>query len=167
MAGGTPDAVVEPERRVTQMTELVDAARQWIGTPYVHQSACKGAGCDCLGLLLGLWREFNGSLPAPVPAYTMDWSEAAGEERLLTAARAHMNEKPLDAAAEGDVLIFRMRERAVAKHVGFQTQTGHAPHFLHAYSRRGVVEGALTAPWARRIAARFEFPLPALAPKRT
>lgn len=140
------------------MSAVVTAARDWLGTPYVHQASCKGAGCDCLGLLLGLWREFHGTLPAPVPAYTLDWSEVSGEERLLTAARAHLAEKPLADAATGDVLVFRMRQNAVAKHVGLQTEIGAHPRFLHSYTGRGVTEGALTPPWARRVAARFTFP---------
>ncbi len=140
------------------MSAVVAAARDWLGTPYIHQTSCKGAGCDCLGLLLGLWQEFHGGLPAPVPAYTNDWSEASGEERLLDAARAHMTEKPLTDAALGDVLIFRMRSGAVAKHVGLQTQITPGPRFIHAYSGRGVTEGALTPPWARRVVARFAFP---------
>lgn len=140
------------------MSAVVLAAREWLGTPYVHQASCKGAGCDCLGLLLGLWREFHGHLPAPVPAYTSDWSEASGEERLLDAARAHLTEKPIADAAPGDILIFRMRAGAVAKHVGLQTQVLPSPRFLHAYSGRGVCEGALTTPWARRVVARFVFP---------
>ena len=140
------------------MSDVVAAARRWLGTPYVHQASCKGAGCDCLGLLLGLWREFHGDLPAPVPAYTNDWSETSGEERLLEAARAHMAEKALSDAAPGDILIFRMRDGAVAKHVGLQTQVGATARFLHAYSGRGVTEGALTPPWARRVVARFTFP---------
>ena len=140
------------------MSAVVASAREWLGTPYVHQAACKGAGCDCLGLLLGLWREYHGQLPAPVPAYTNDWSETSGEERLLEAARAHMTEKPLGDAAPGDILVFRMRTGAVAKHVGLQTQAGPEPRFLHAYSGRGVTEGALTTPWARRVVARFAFP---------
>ena len=39
---------------------IVAAARGWIGTPYVHQASVKGLGCDCLGLLRGLWREMAG-----------------------------------------------------------------------------------------------------------
>lgn len=149
------------------------AARGWLGTPYVHQAACKGAGCDCLGLLLGLWRELHGAVPAAVPAYTSDWSETSGEERLLEAARSHLSEKPLADAAPGDVLIFRMRAGAVAKHVGLQTQLLPGPRFIHAYSGRGVTEGALTTPWARRVVARFAFPEPppatdpTSAPERT
>lgn len=142
------------------MSRVVTSARGWLGTPYVHQASCKGAGCDCLGLLLGLWRELNGALPAPVPAYTNDWSEASGEERLLDTVRLHLAEKHLGDAASGDVLIFRMRAGAVAKHVGLQTQVCPDARFIHAYSGRGVTEGALTAPWARRLVARFVFPDP-------
>ena len=41
------------------MTEGVDvmrSARSWLGTPYRHQGARKGVGCDCLGLVRGVWR---------------------------------------------------------------------------------------------------------------
>lgn len=142
------------------MSAVVTIARTWLGTPYVHQASCKGAGCDCLGLLLGVWREIHGTLPAPVPAYTNDWSEVSGEERLLQAARAHLVEKLRDEAALGDVVIFRMRASAVAKHVGVQSAIGPVPRFIHAYSGRDVTESVLTRPWARRVAARFAFPPP-------
>ena len=137
---------------------LVLAARGWIGTPYVHQAATRGAGCDCLGLLRGLWCELHGAEPEAVPPYSMDWSEAQGEERLWKAAQRHMRPKAIEAAAAGDVLLFRMRQGAVAKHLGVQAEAGAAPTFIHAYSGYGVVESPLSAPWQRRIVARFEFP---------
>jgi NlpC/P60 family putative phage cell wall peptidase len=134
------------------------AARGWIGTSYVHQASCKGAGCDCLGLLRGLWREIHGAEPEQVPAYTPDWSESSGEERLWAAVARHLSAKPITAVTPGDVLLFRMRDVGVAKHVGVQAETGPAPTFIHAYSGRGVVESVLTPPWARRLVARFTFP---------
>jgi NlpC/P60 family putative phage cell wall peptidase len=140
------------------MSGIVQAARGWIGTPYVHQASCRGAGCDCLGLLRGVWREVHGAEPEPVPAYTADWSEPSGEERLWAAAARHLREKPLACAVPGDVLLFRMRDGGVAKHVGVQAATGPAATFIHAYSGRGVVESALTPPWVRRLVARFAFP---------
>lgn len=140
------------------MSEIVEVARAWLGTPYIHQASCKGAGCDCLGLLRGIWRALHGAEPEAIPAYTMDWSEPSGEERLWAAAMRHLVDKPRDAAAPGDVLLFRMRDGGVAKHVGVQAEIGAAPSFIHAYSGRGVVESALTPPWARRVVARFSFP---------
>ncbi|UWQ15585.1 C40 family peptidase [Aliiroseovarius sp. M344] len=138
--------------------EVVAEARTWCGTPYVHQASCKGSGCDCLGLIRGVWRGVLGAEPAPVPAYTADWSEAARLEVLWDAARAHMVERPADAAQPGDVLLFRMQGGAIAKHLGILTRAGDAPAFIHAYTGHGVVENSLSTPWARRIVACFAFP---------
>ncbi len=140
------------------MSAHVTAARGWIGTPYVHQASCKTGGCDCLGLLRGIWREVLGPEPELPPAYSPDWSEPQGEERLWAAALRHLEAKPLTQEQPGDVLLFRMRSGAVAKHLGLQARTGPAASFIHAYSGHGVIESAMTAPWRRRIVARFAFP---------
>lgn len=144
---------------MTCPVDIVCAARRWIGTPYVHQASVKGAGADCLGLLRGVWREVLGHEPEIVPAYTMDWSEPQGEERLWQAALRHLSPKAVADEAAGDVLLFRMRDGSVAKHLGVQSLTGTRAAFVHAYSSHGVIESALSAPWRRRIAARFAFPM--------
>ncbi|RLJ60012.1 NlpC/P60 family putative phage cell wall peptidase [Litoreibacter meonggei] len=138
--------------------QIVAEAREWIGTPYLHQASCKGAGADCLGLLRGVWRAVYGTEPEAVPAYSADWSEPQGEERLWAAARRRLVAKALDEAALGDVVLFRMREQGVAKHLGITSTLGDAPKFIHAYSGHGVVESPFSEPWARRVVARFEFP---------
>lgn len=140
------------------MTPVVVAARGWIGTPYVHQASTRGAGSDCLGLLRGVWREVIGPEPVPVPAYSMDWSEPQGDERLWRMALRVLRQKPVHEDAPGDVLLFRMRAGAVAKHLGIQAGAGENATFVHAYSGHGVVESRLTPPWQRRIVARFAFP---------
>lgn len=137
----------------------VEAARGWIGTPYRHQASCKGAGADCLGLVRGVWRDVLGAEPEPVPAYTRDWSETGGEEALWRAALRHcVARAKCDPAQPGDLLLFRMREGAVAKHLGLQAETGAAPTFIHAFSGHAVVESPMSLPWRRRIVARFAFP---------
>lgn len=138
--------------------DIVGAARGWIGTPYRHQASCRGAGTDCLGLVRGIWREVLGAEPESVPPYTQDWSEPAGEERLWQGARAHLIEKPAAAMCPGDVLLFRMRSGRIAKHLGILARGGPEASFIHAYSGHGVVESPLSAPWARRVAACFQFP---------
>lgn len=138
--------------------QAVNEARAWIGTPYVHQAAIKGAGTDCLGLVCGVWRRLYGALPEAPPAYTQDWAEPAGDEVLLQAALRHLRPKRLEDAACGDVVLFRMRAGSVAKHLGIQAEIAPAPSFVHAYSGHAVTESALTPPWARRIVARFAFP---------
>ena len=141
------------------MSLVVEVARSWIGTPYVHQAARRGAGCDCLGLVLGVWRELKGHLPEPVPAYSMDWAEPQGDEELWNAAKRWLIPKPLEDEASGDVLLFRMRKTSVAKHLGISARIGKAASFVHAYSGHAVAESSLSLPWRRRIVARFEFPM--------
>jgi NlpC/P60 family putative phage cell wall peptidase len=140
------------------MNAYVIAARSWIGTPYVHQGVMRGAGCDCLGLIRGIWAEVATIGLEPVPAYTADWSEPQGEETLMRAARARLCSKALDDVAAGDVLLFRMRQGAVAKHLGVQAETGPHPTFIHAYQGHGVLENTLSTPWQRRLVGRFAFP---------
>jgi len=141
-----------------QAARIVEAARNWIGTPYRHQASCRGAGTDCLGLLRGVWREVLGAEPETVPPYTADWSEAARREDLMAAAQRWMVPVGPGSAGPGQVLLFRMREGAVAKHLGISALGAGGETFIHAYTGHGVVESPLSAPWARRIVGRFGFP---------
>lgn len=134
--------------------DVVAEARAWLGTPYRHQASARGAGCDCLGLLRGIWQSLYGQAPV-VPPYTRDWDEVARRDVLREAAGRFLNEKPVEALSPGDVILFRMRTGAVAKHLGICSEDGR---FIHAYSGHGVVESALSAPWRRRIAGVFAFP---------
>ncbi len=143
---------------IRKADQAVAEARAWLGTPYVHQASCRGAGTDCLGLLRGVWRALYGAEPEVVPAYTADWAEPSHDEVLLRAGRRLLCPKPRQEEATGDVILFRMRAGSVAKHLGIQSIAGPQARFIHAYSGQGVTESALTDPWRRRIAARFAFP---------
>ncbi|WP_085467650.1 NlpC/P60 family protein [Mesorhizobium australicum] len=134
---------------------IVAAARRWIDTPYVHGQSAWMAGCDCLGLVRGVWRDLYGSEPELPPVYTADWAEIGGREDLLSAARRNLAEIPLAEAAAGSVLLFRWRPGLPAKHCGILSAPGR---MIHAYDRRRVHEIALPAGWRRRIAAAFDFP---------
>lgn len=143
---------------MTVAEEALAEARGWIGTPYQHQASAKGIGTDCLGLLRGIWRKLHGQEPQAVPAYTEDWAEPARREVLLEAASRWLIAKDLAEQAAGDVLVFRMREGSIAKHLGLQSRVGAHPQFIHSYTGHGVIESSLSVPWQRRIAARFCFP---------
>jgi NlpC/P60 family putative phage cell wall peptidase len=136
---------------------VIAAARSWLGTPYHDQASLKGAGCDCLGLARGVWREVVGPEPLPVPPYSRDWGEAGPFEVLADGAGRWMLMVPTVHAGPGALVLFRMRRGAIAKHIGILT--GPAS-FLHAYEGLGVVEEPLTPAWSRRIALAFLFPLP-------
>jgi len=134
---------------------VVAEARAWIGTPYRHQASLKGIGCDCLGLVRGVWRTIHGGEPERIVAYAPDWAEASGQENLATAARRHMQEIAADEVLPGDVLLFRWRERFPAKHAAILT----APDLMvHAHDGAAVAEVSFAPWWRRHLAYAFRFP---------
>ena len=133
---------------------VIAAARGWLGTPYVHQASVLGAGCDCLGLARGVWREQHGAEPVTPPPYTRDWGEAGGAEVLAEAARRFLLEIPVTAAGPCALILFRMARNAPAKHCGIRSETG----LIHAYEGAGVIEEPWSPQWARKAAFAFHYP---------
>ena len=134
-------------------------ARKWLGTPYQHQASLRGVGADCLGLVRGIWREVYGEEPQSVPPYTSDWAERDAGEDLLDACERWLMRRPDGQMQIGDVLVFRMRPQAVAKHCGvLSSLEGQEPKFIHAYWARSVVESWMGDWWRRRIVAAFGWP---------
>lgn len=134
--------------------DIVRAARAWIGTPYLHQASLKGVGCDCIGLVRGLWRELIGPEPEPLRPYTPDWAEANGAESLIELGDKYFAPVETNAFAAGDLLVFRFRDKYPAKHVGVATG---ADRMIHAHDGARVAEIAIGA-WRRRIVRAFAFP---------
>ena len=134
---------------------IVAEARAWIGTPYRHQASVKGVGCDCLGLVRGVWRACVGEEPELPPPYAADWAEARGEEALAEAALRHLTPVAVDRFKPGDVLLFRWRAGFVAKHVVIATRDGT---MIHAHDGAAVCEVRLAPWWRRRLAYAFAFP---------
>jgi NlpC/P60 family putative phage cell wall peptidase len=134
---------------------LVAEARSWIGTPYRHQASLKGVGCDCLGLIRGIWRGCIGDEPEAPPPYAPDWAEARGEETLAEAALRHLVPVPCDAFRAGDVLLFRWRDGCVSKHIAMASSQAA---MIHAHENAAVCEVALAPWWRRRLAYAFAFP---------
>ncbi|WP_116652862.1 NlpC/P60 family protein [Pelagibacterium sediminicola] len=133
--------------------KIIAEARRWLGTPYRHRAATRGAGCDCLGLVRGVWRELYGREPQAVPPYGADW-RAAGDGGLERAARRHMvavEGQPLP----GHLVLFALVRHRPPRHCAIMVEAGR---FIHAQEQVGVVEADLTEAWQRRIAGVFAFP---------
>lgn len=139
---------------------IVAETRDWIGTPYQHQASLKGVGCDCLGLVRGVWRAVIGQEPERAPPYAPDWAEASSGEPLADAAARHLIAIDRDKLEPGDVLLFRWRNHLPAKHAAIVTSYGADRHgtMVHAHDGAAVAEVALAPWWRRRLAYAFRFP---------
>lgn len=135
--------------------KIVSIARSWKGTPYHHQESVKGAGCDCLGLVRGVYQEYTGKPAAIFSPYSRDWAETSREETLINAAEKHLISTSKFSMHKGDVLIFRFRKWMVAKHTAILTSEHR---MVHAIEGSKVEEVHLGKWWQRHIAAVFTFP---------
>lgn len=134
-------------------SDIVAAARGWLGTPYRHQASVKGVGCDCLGLVRGIWREFYGDEPEAVPNYSASWGEGKGVDVLSEVAEKHLVKCGFPST--GRVVIFRMRPNIIAKHCGIMIGNGK---FIHSTEGHGVVEVHMVPWYSSRIVGSYAFP---------
>jgi NlpC/P60 family putative phage cell wall peptidase len=135
--------------------DIVSEARDWLGTPYCHQASLKGQGCDCLGLIRGIWRVCVGDEPEDPPPYLAGQIGQPGDTRLNAAFDRHFQRVALSGLQPGHVLLFRPREDGPACHCAVLSC---ADAIIHAYWNRSVVETPLSKWWRRRLVAAFAFP---------
>ncbi len=134
---------------------LVAGARTWLGTPYLHQASLRGVGCDCLGLVRGVWRDVIGPEPEKPGPYSADWAEASGVESLALAGQKHFHAIDVHDFDAGDVLLFRWRANVPAKHIAIATSRAT---MVHAHEGAAVCEVAISPWWRRKLAFAFSFP---------
>src|SRR5690606_7297010 len=112
-----------------------------------------GAGCDCLGLVRGVWRALYGAEPVPLPAYSADWRRAPASG-LLEVAEALLR-RVAGGPEAGHLVLFRLGRTSAPRHCG--VMVGH-DRFIHAQEGLGVVEANLGEGWRKRVAGTFVFP---------
>ena len=120
--------------------ELVEKAREYIGTPFHHQGRVKGAGVDCIGLgicsLIELGFEINDQ---------QNYPRLPRRGELLEAVKAHCDPIELSDAKMGDLLVFVFVKRLGPQHIGIVTEHGM---MIHSWSKaKGVVEHNLDQSW--------------------
>jgi len=126
-------------------TDIITAARGWLGTPFHHQGRLKGVGCDCIGLVLGVSKELGisdydytayGRIPNPI---------IFGRELRANFDLANRPDP-------GSVLWFSFN--VAPQHVGIVTDTG----LIHAFAVAGrVVETGLDPQWLARCRGIFRY----------
>ena len=126
-----------------QRTLVVAEAQSWLGTPYVPNQGCKGAGVDCAWILLRVYAACGLiHVTDPVPYKSALARLRAGEqfyramiERFAVPARA--------AAQPGDIVLFRVPvtagDRVVISRVTHGAIVEAWPTVIHAYSPAGKV----------------------------
>lgn len=134
--------------------QIVAEARSWLGTPYHHQAALKGIGCDCIGLLKGIYAAFGGVVDLPAD-YSPSWHVHRAEERLREGLSRYGTEIPLLSARPGDILLFGIG-KGPAAHGAVLIEPDI---MIHAYAEAGaVIASRLAGRWLAWRRSAFAFP---------
>jgi hypothetical protein len=127
--------------------DVVNKAREYIGTKFHHQGRLKGVGIDCAGLVIGVAKDLNltnfdfinyGHLPHA------DTLERLCDENLEKVSLADMQ--------EGDILL--MAFESEPQHLAIKTDIG----IIHSYAQvRRCVEHSLDNVWLSRIKKCYRY----------
>jgi NlpC/P60 family putative phage cell wall peptidase len=130
--------------------QIVDAARDWIGTPWHHDARMKGAGVDCVGLPICVFQGL-GVPVEDVRGYSLDRDGYA----LMRDVAARYGEEVTGDIAAGDLLLFR--SRMIVNHMGIATGPGGMVHAWNSPTVMAVAEHPLDRAWLSRIAAVYRY----------
>lgn len=129
---------------------VVNAARRYLGTPFMHQGRMVGIGVDCAGVLTCVAYDLGLK-----DVRISDYGRLPDPERAKQIIEAHMDPIPFSDLSLGDVLSFVILRDV--QHYGVLTQTD-SMRFLHAYETVGrVVETSLVGPWLKRLRNCYRF----------
>lgn len=119
---------------------VVEIAKTWLGTPWVHHARVKGVGVDCGHLLAAVFEEAGMVEPVPIPEYPQDWALHRSEELFRSIVETYARKVERD-PLPGDVVLFRFGR--CLSHGGIVLAW---PRIIHAYlNARDVVIDNVTA----------------------
>ena len=119
---------------------LIQEARRWIGTPFLHHAALRKRGVDCVNLWAEIYKAVGVSKSIILPDYSMGAGNALEDSQLesFITALGWMQEVSIEDPLPGDILTFRFGR--VAHHVGGRVW---GRKFIHSIKGHGVIESSL------------------------
>lgn len=88
-----------------QRQRVIAEAKTWLGTPYHHHAAVKGAGVDCAQILIEVYADAGLTERVDVGAYPIDWASHRSEERYISWVEKYA--KRVDTPQPGDIAMWR------------------------------------------------------------
>lgn len=145
----------KPPRRKRE--EIVEEARRWIGTPYLHQHKVFGFGVDCLNLPRAVGEAcgvlvVNEKRFAPLAAYSDQPSPRTVE--AVSRCLFKRTTRPL----LGDIARIAWRP-GLPMHFAILGEFRGRPTLIHALATKGgVVEHGFVAEWPGLVDSWWRFP---------
>jgi len=123
-----------------QRAAVVKAARSWTGTPYHHRAKVKGAGVDCIMLLVAAFEEAGVAHNVEVPKYSHQWHLHHDAEKYMEGLLKYCRELgPGEKTQPGDIVLFKF-----GRTFSHGAIVSEWPNIVHAWLKSGCVEDDYT-----------------------
>lgn len=145
---------------MTTRKQIIEEARTWIGTPWVHQMDTKGVACDCGGLVRGVMLELGMSQRKDWVEKVMNYSRWADGKSLQAVCDRYLVKIPNASAQAGDVILLALDKHP--QHIGILANYRHGGFSIihsanNAHPAR-VIETRLMYTRAFKRVATYSFP---------
>lgn len=135
---------------MTTRQDVIEKAREYLGTPFVHQGRLKRKGIDCIGLIVGVAKELG------LFDYDHKSYDRYSDGTLLM---QHMQQVydlgTVESRQPGDVVVYWVAKATKhPQHVGILTDIG----IIHTYDHvNKVVETHTHEKWTARMTHCFKW----------
>lgn len=142
---------------------IVDEARSWIGTSFMHQGRCRmtnenQGGCDCIGLVMQVAKALSLKSKTGELLHSFDqksYGRIPQGNRLSELCKAHLLPVDKGKILTGDIVLLRFKK--YPQHVAFYADDRGFPSLIHSYQQASyVVESRLESYWKLRIINVFK-----------
>jgi cell wall-associated NlpC family hydrolase len=128
-------------------TEIVETARQYVGTKYHHQARLRFHGLDCIGLLVVTAQD----LGIPIKDVT-NYRRIPDGKSLIANLDAQLEKT--DEMLPGYILVFWINKETRPQHIAIYTGDG----IIHTHAGVGrVIETDLSKAWRDKIHSVYSF----------
>lgn len=129
--------------------KIIETAREYTGTPFMHQGQYKGVGIDCVHFIRNVARDSGAT---PDVEFEANYKRHEDGVMMLAMLKAYLKRVPdLARVQPADVVAFHDgKAEGIPRHIGIVTQTTPYLKVIHA-SERGVVEHRMDLNWKRRV----------------
>ena len=118
--------------------EIVREALEWVGTPFHDCASVKGQGCDCIGLLKGVYTAVGIVQPFDMPAYPPQWFQHHDEPKFLNGLASY-GARRVKEGQPGDIAMYNYGRHAAHGGIIIDERT-----IVHAFMPIGrVTKGPL------------------------
>jgi cell wall-associated NlpC family hydrolase len=136
--------------------QLCNIAKQWIGVKYEHCGTTRN-GCDCTGLLIGIFKELGYFKDYVLRKYPKDWNLHAKADDYITEEIIKIADEIKQIKSEpGDIVTFYFG-KCIA-HIGIIIENGLFVH-CHMGSGKCIVSRLKSSQWTKRIAGFYRIDL--------